>query len=93
MKETTRRYIQLLSLPMAHLLLCFGAQRDVLLPGNANWSWLIVIIVDMPIAYALSLFRVSWGRAGLTVIGTVWWFLLSLLIERLFHRGKKWPTL
>jgi hypothetical protein len=75
------RYIALLILPFAHILLCAAAYLGFIVRGDEGiWSWVIVLWVDRPISDMM--FHMHGNVGSVVILGTLWWFFLNIFLYR-----------
>ena len=87
-----KRIIWIAVLPTTHLILCavVAASGDV-------WQWILLSLVDLPVAYLLVYVGDRYGFVlltpwGLTICGTFWWLCVGVALRYMFEwlkRGRK----
>jgi hypothetical protein len=87
MKQMRVRWVYLL--PTLHLCACFISMIGFVIPSPQYWgiAWVFIMIADLPVsvvAYALAWEHSSLAMIWIFVVGTLWWYVLSVGIRRLF---------
>ena len=78
-------------LPVLHLSACLFSMVGYVIPSLQFLGivWVFVMLIDLPvssIAYALAWRYSMIGGIWIVVVGTLWWYLISLGIEKLTNR-------
>lgn len=89
MRYRTRRLLSLLCLPFLHLLLCVTTLSGRLYE-EGSWTWFLLFWLDFPFSIVM-LPLIQYVHRGLVfgILGTLWWFVLNLIIEYVFTSLKR----
>ncbi len=88
------RSIHMFVLPAIHLLICLVIAVG-LIPTEGAWMWFPVFFLDFPFSILLlPLLDTTNPLLVFGILGTLWWYILSILLALLF-RGiykavRKW---
>jgi hypothetical protein len=88
-RHGVRRWVYVL--PLLHFCACLTSYVGLLIPSLQHWGILFtfILLFDLPIsvvAYALGWKYPTIAVAWIFVVGTLWWYLLSLAGEFVFDR-------
>jgi len=74
---------------LAFLYIDSGVRHDI-----AQWqlSYVPLFIADLPVSFVYSFLRVP-SALFQSIIGTVWWFILPIVVWRLFLLTRRKPKL
>ena len=73
-------------LPFLHLGACLAIWI-----GHINTGWQKLLIIDFPFSVVLAalMFRDVNQLLNFGILGTLWWYVLSLAARRLFRKGRR----
>jgi hypothetical protein len=77
-------------LPLAHLCLCFAIALGFI-STEGGWMWFPAFFVDFPFSILLlPLLNVASPLLVFGILGTIWWYFLSVLLALLYRTVLKW---
>jgi hypothetical protein len=92
-QETKARRLHpsiILLLPILHFGFCLLINSS---KSEGSWQWFPVFIIDLPISLYVVRHGDMFGSPLLTfgILGTLQWFLVSLLFYSLYRASVRWP--
>jgi hypothetical protein len=91
LKPKHPRWVYLL--PVLHLSACLISMVGHVIPSLQSLGiiWVGILLVDLPVsapAYVLAWWNGPITVIWIVVVGTLWWYFLSRVIERLIKKNK-----
>jgi hypothetical protein len=88
--HAARRWVYIL--PALHLCACFASMIGHVIPSLQYWgmAFTLILLFDLPISavtYALAWKYPAIATIWIFVVGTWWWYALSLVFDKFIDRG------
>jgi hypothetical protein len=83
-----KQVIRIAILPTLYLCLCACTHIFV---GDDNWSWIVVMTLDIPLLLLMDLFTKSptYSTTTIVVAGTIWWLCIGIALTCIFEWLKR----
>lgn len=81
-----RPTIPLLILPTLHLILCFVVAFSIN-TVEGGWKWFFVFVIDFPFSLLIGQLASSDPLPTFAVLGTLWWYLISVFLRWIVRVG------
>ena len=90
-RKHARRWVYVL--PILHLCACLVSMIGYVIPSLQYWgiAFTFILLCDLPIsvvAYALGWKHPAIATIWIFVVGTLWWYSLSLVFDKFIDRGQ-----